>query len=342
MVTVGIIGMGMMGRTHFEAYQTLPGVKVLAICDENPDRAAGNLAGTGGNVLKDGIDRIDMSEIFGSTDYRELLRMPELQAVDICAFTPAHLELATAALEAGKHVLCEKPLARSAVDGRSIVAAAAMSPGIFMPAMCLRFWPEWAWAKAAVAEKRFGRVLGATFRRVASMPAGWYSNGILSGGALLDLHIHDTDFVQHLFGKPSSVFSRGYSKTSGEVDHLVTHYFCQGVDAPPLVVAEGSWCLANGFDFQMKFTLNCEQATIDYDFARGPDALRLSRDGKTETIACPNETGYVGELRYFTDCIRNGTKPTIVTGQDAVDCLDILEAERQSVLNGQVVAIPTT
>ncbi len=149
-----------------------------------------------------------------------------------------------------------------------------------------------------MAEQSYGKVLGVTIRRVASMPKGWYSNGELSGGALLDLHIHDTDFIDYLLGKPAAVFSRGYSKTSGAVDHLVTHYLYEGPDAVPLVTAEGSWCLADGFGFQMKYTVNCERATLDYDLGRTP-MLTVAANGTVETITLPNENGLPARAQVF-------------------------------------------
>ena len=338
-INVGILGMGYMGRTHYEAYQKLADVRIRAICDNKLARAQGDMSGTAGNVLKEGIDRISMEGVHGTTNWREVVELADVDVVDICTRTPSHVELAVAALDRGKHVICEKPLARTSADAEKIVAAAERSTGIFMPAMCLRFWPEWVWAKEAVADRRYGRVLAATFRRVASMPPGWFSDGAQSGGALVDLHIHDVDFILWLFGRPASVFSRGYSKTSGEVDHVVTHYLFDGGEAPQLVTAEGSWCMAAGFEFEMSFTINCETATIDYDFARSTQALKVFRGGSTEAIACQPENGYTGELRYFTDCIRRREKPAIVTGRDAALCLKVLEAERESVNSGKAVAL---
>jgi predicted dehydrogenase len=336
-INIGILGMGYMGRTHYEAYQQLADVHIRAICDNKLARAHGDLTGTAGNVLKEGIDRISMEGVHGTTNWREVVELPDVDAIDICTRTPSHVEIAIAALEQGKHVICEKPLARFSTDAAKIVAAAERSRGTFMPAMCLRFWPEWVWAKEAVADRRFGRVVGATFRRVASMPKGWFSDGAQSGGALVDLHIHDVDFILWLFGRPASVFSGGYSKTSGAVDHVFTQYLFAAADAPQLVTAEGCWCMADGFEFEMSFAINFESATLDYDFARGAQALKLFRESRTEVVTCKTENGYVGELRYFTDCIRRGEKPAIVTGPDAVECLKVLEAEQESVLSGRLV-----
>jgi predicted dehydrogenase len=327
--------MGMMGRTHFEAYQALPGVRVRAICDRNPHRASGDLVGTEGNVLGAGIQRLDMTGIIGTTNSAELFANSELDVLDICTATPSHVELATAALATGKHVLCEKPLARTSVDARRICSAAQKAQGLFMTAMCLRFWPEWAWLKAAVSEEKFGPVLSATFHRLTSMPAGWYKNGELSGGALLDLHIHDTDFVEYLFGMPRAVYSRGYSKTSGAVDHVCTQYIYDPGQGPPLVTAEGTWALAEGFGFQMKYVVNCERATMTYDLARAPTLL-VHANGQATEIAVANENGYLAELRYFLDCVRTGKRPEIVRLDDPVRCLQILEAEERSVHSGAI------
>ena len=85
------------------------------------------------------------------------------------------------------------------------------------------------------------------------------------GGAILDLHIHDTDFVQHCFGKPKAVFSRGYSRPTNAIDHVLTHYLYDDV---PLVTAEGGWAMTPGFGFQMQYTVNFERATAVFDPGR--------------------------------------------------------------------------
>jgi predicted dehydrogenase len=335
MIRIGIIGLGMMGRTHYEAYQDIEGAQVVAVADQNAKRAAGDLSGTGGNVLKGGLSQLPMDKIRGTTTYAELIAATDVDVVDVCVPTTQHVELAIAALKAGKHVLCEKPLARTAAEAEKIAAAANAAKGLFMPAMCMRFWPQWSWLKEAVVERRYGKVLSAHFRRVAQMPPGWYRDGALSGGAALDLHIHDTDFVQFLFGMPRAVSSRGYSKTSGEVDHLSTQYFYDDV---PMVTAEGGWCFADGFGFQMQYTVNFETATADFDLAR-EQPLRLMREGKVEAIECGTEFGYIRELRYFIDCVKKGQKPTIVTADDGMRSLKIVEAEVKSVRGGEMVRL---
>ena len=245
-----------------------------------------------------------------------------------------------AALKAGKHVICEKPLARNSKLARDIVQAAAQAKGYFMPAMCVRFWPEWAWVKQAMDQNLYGKVLAARFRRVSEPPA-WgreaYFRGETSGGALLDLHIHDTDFVQFCFGRPRSVFSTGMTRYSGAIDHILTQY---QVANGATVSAEGTWLMSEGFGFNMAYTVNFENATADYDFGRGAEALKLYEPGKPpQTVRCGGVDGYVGELSHMIDCIQAGHGPTVVTAQDGLGAVEICEAEEKSILTGQLVSL---
>jgi predicted dehydrogenase len=256
--------------------------------------------------------------------------------VDLCVPTPAHPKLAAAALRSGKHVICEKPLARTAALAREIVAAAKKSKGFFMPAMCMRFWPGWAWLKDAVAQGTYGRPLAARFRRVSG-PPGWsratYFKGTDSGGALIDMHVHDVDFIQFLFGRPRRVIASGLSRFSGAFDHVLTLY---EVAAGATVSAEGSWLMGEGFGFNMAYTLNFERATADYDLARGAEALRLFEDGKPpRTIPCADGDGYVGELTHMVESITQGRPPSVVTARDALSAIEICEAEERSIRSGQ-------
>ena len=333
MIRVGIIGLGMMGRCHLEGWGKVQGAEVVAVADCDPKRAVGDLSGGWGNIDA-GTENIDMDRVTGTTDPHELIAMENVDVVDVCVPTPFHAELAIAALEAGKHVFCEKPLARTIDDARRIASAAAASPGMFMPGMCIRFWPQYKWLKDAVDGNAYGRVLAATFRRVASMPPGWFANAEMSGGAALDLHLHDTDFVQYLLGMPRAVVSCGYSKTTEGVDHIVTRYFYDDV---PIVVAEGGWCMDDGFGFNMSYTVNFENATADYDLARGDDPLLLSSGGDKQAITCEGGNGYEGELAYFAECIIAGTPPTIVTAQQASESIRIVEAEVASIGTGAPV-----
>ena len=340
MIKVGIIGLGFMAATHIRAYKEMSGVKIAAICNPSGRNLDGDLSRVSGNIDTGTPLKLDMREVLACREVSELFNNEEIHLIDICTPTSSHVSLAVAALEAGKHVLCEKPMTRSVAAARQVVEAVEKSDKFFMPAMCLRFWPEWVWLKKAIAEERYGKVLGARFRRVAE-PPGWgqknFFNGTESGGALVDLHIHDTDFVQFCFGRPRGVFSTGYSKFSGAVDHVVTQYV---VDNGASVHAEGGWAMTPGFGFTMSYTVNFEKATADYDVGRGDESLKLfAQDREPEVIQCEGPDGYVRELRHMVECIENGAAPSVVTARDGLQSVEICEAEEKSVASGDYVAL---
>ena len=339
-INIGIVGLGFMGQTHIKSYRQLPQANIAAICDAVSLPADGVLRGVAGNIASTDQIKFDMTVVKGYRDYREMLANPAIQLVDICLPTALHAEVAIAALRAGRHVICEKPLARNSAMCREILATAAAARGYFMPAHCLRFWPEWAWLKAAIADQRFGRVLTAKFIRL-SEPPGWsqgsYLKGAESGGALLDLHIHDTDFVQFCFGRPRAVMSTGQSRLSGAIDHVFTIY---QVASGASVMAEGSWLMGPGHGFKMAYTAVFEQATVDYDSTRGAEALKVFAPGKPpEVVTCGGGDGYVGELQHMVECIAAGRPPSIVTGADGLGAVEICEAEERSAQLGEPVRL---
>ena len=340
MVNIGIVGLGFMAATHLKAYRHIKGARIAALCSPSGRNLDGDFSKVAGNVGTNEPLTLDMSGIKTFRSLDEMLADGKIDVIDICAPTLAHPDLAIAALQAGKHVLCEKPLARTSSEARRIVAAAKKNRGFFMPAMCLRFWPEWVWLQKAIARNVYGPVLAARFRRVTEPPAWGQHNfldGKKSGGALLDLHIHDTDFVQYCFGPPKSVFSTGYSKVSGAIDHVVTQY---EVKSGAIVHAEGTWAMTPGFGFNMSFTVNFQKATADYDIARGKEALKLFEKGAaSRTISCPGGDGYIGELRHFIESIRQKRPPTVVTAADGLRAVEICEAEEKSIKSGERIAI---
>jgi len=337
MVNIGIVGLGFMAATHIRALRQVPSARLAALCNPSGKRLNGDFTGVAGNIGSSEAVKVDMSSVKAFTSYKQMLRDPEIDLVDICAPTLWHRDLAVQALKAGKHVLCEKPLARTSGQARAIVKAASRATKSFlMPAMCLRFWPEWKWLKQQIDAGQYGKVLSARFRRVAE-PPGWgadhFLNGEKSGGALLDLHIHDTDFVQFCFGKPLGVFSTGYSKFSGAIDHVVTQYV---VSSGAAVHAEGSWAMSRGFGFNMSYTVNFERATVDYDMARTNEALKIFVEGEQPRIIPISEPdGYVQEISYFVDCIQNSRAPTLVTVEDGLAAVEICEAEEHSIRTGK-------
>jgi len=336
-VNVAVVGLGFMGVSHLRAYLANPKARVVAVCDAARVPVDGVLAGVSGNITKsDDLHLGSDVKVYRTTE--ELFADADVELVDLCTPTPLHAAQAIAALHAGKHVICEKPLARTSAEARNIVEVAANSRGMLMPAFCMRFWPGWSWLKEIVEKQTYGEVLAARFRRDSAMPA-WSEHGTYTGsgqdlgGALFDLHIHDSDFVNFLFGRPAGVYSTGVLAANGAINHVVTQYtYPRG----PSVCAEGSWLLTQGFN--MSYTLLCAQATIDFDLARGPDALSISEVGKPPRVINLGEgDGYSHEINYILECVATGQQPTVVNAIDGVTALEICEAEEASIRGGTFI-----
>lgn len=336
-INVGVVGIGFMGATHIKAYRQVPGVRIAAICDAVRLPVDGDLSGISGNIGSAEPLKLDMTQTKATKNIEDLLADPEIDLIDLCVPTHAHPKLAIAALQAGKHVICEKPLARTSALAHQIVKAAEAAKGFFMPAMCIRFWPEYAWLKQAIEANTYGKVLAARFRRVCEPPM-WskdYMDGAKSGGALLELHIHDVDFIQYCFGRPKAVFASGFTKLSGAPDHVVAQFT---VASGAVVSAEGGWAMMPGFGFNMEYTVQFENATADYTLARSTDPLRLFEKGQPpRAIRPPGGDGYLGELTHMVESIRANRPPTVVTAREGASAVEICEAEEKSLQSGNVV-----
>ena len=338
-VNIGIIGLGFMGMVHLKSYKHIPGARIAAVSDAFKKPIDGKLPGVGGNITDSDAFPLEPDTKFYES-WQDLIADPEIDLVDICLPTAAHVEVSLAALAAGKNVVCEKPMARTSEDCRKIVEAAAASTGHFMPAMCIRFWPGWDWLKETIDQGTYGKLLAARFRRVSAAP-GWsrgnYFKGGESGGALYDLHIHDTDFIQYALGRPKSVATTGITRFSGAIDHVVTSY---EVECGAVVTAEGSWIMTEGYPFTMVYTANFERATAEFDISRKDETLKVYEEGK-EPVVIPigQGDGYINELRHIVESVRSGTGPTIVTAEDGLRAVEICEAEEASAASGQRVAL---
>lgn len=204
---------------------------------------------------------------------------------------------------------------------------------------CIRFWPEYVKAREIVTDGAFGRVISAAFRRFSATARTrrgcWFEDASQSGGMLFDLHSHDTDFVQHLFGLPESVSSHG-DRTSGGANHILTAYRYAGA---PLVTAEGGWAMTPSLGFQMAFTLVLEKAVVCFDSKRSPTLTVYPETGEPFSPPLEAGDGYERQIRHFIGRIRGERMPSVIPPHDALTTLRLLEAERESLTTGQAVEI---
>src|SRR4029079_15516577 len=125
----------------------------------------GDWSKVGGNVADKVGTKREPTGITPYTEWKDLVANPEVDLVDICVPTPGHRELSIAALEAGKHLLCEKPMSVSLADCDALLATAAKARGKFMIAQVIRFWPEYVYLKQAYDDRRFGELKALHLRR---------------------------------------------------------------------------------------------------------------------------------------------------------------------------------
>jgi predicted dehydrogenase len=333
-VGVGIIGMGFMGRTHLAAYRRAQDAgipcDVVAVSDRDEARRTG-AARTAGNLASgDDADLIRHARGYERPD--QLLADPAVHAVSICTPTDTHVALALQALDAGKHVLIEKPVALDVESILSLRESARAAGLICMPAMCMRWWPGWTWLKDAIQSRRYGRVVSASFTRIGSRPTwahDFYLDPARSGGALFDLHVHDVDAIHWLFGTPAAVSSAGDHFGVTTLYHYEPDPADQSRAAPPTrVTATGAWMTEPGFAFRMRYLVEFERATADFDLTRTPP-LRLFQGGEASDIPIGTGTGYDGEVIEFIRAITQHRDPA-ATLAEAATVAAVLDAERVS------------
>jgi predicted dehydrogenase len=337
-----------MGMIHFLAASKLGDGQVGAICSRDPKKLAGDWTGIQGNFGPKG-SQMDLSGISAYADFAELLADPTIDLVDLCVPNDEHARLTIQALEAGKHVLVEKPIALTIADGVAMVDAARASGKLLMVGHVLPFFPEFAFAREAILSGKYGALRAAHLTRVIARPD--WSSGISdadrSGGPAIDLHIHDTHFVGLVCGVPKAVHTRGVVER-GAVVHLSTQYI---YDDPNLAISSVSGALSqSGRSFAHGFEFYLEDATLSFEFAslggQGHLATPLSvilPDGTVERPELPGSgdpiDAFVAELTSAVEAVATGIPSPTLSGELALQALKLCHAEVESARTGSTIYI---
>ncbi len=358
MTKIGIVGIGFMGMIHYYAIKRITGAEVVAICTRDPKKLAGDWTGIQGNFgPRGGIE--DLSNVRKYSEIDELLADEEVELVDICLPTHLHKPVSMASLNAGKHTLVEKPISISMDDANELVeleksiGAARKTEGegpcFLMVAHVLPFFAEYAYAKQIVESGEYGELLGAHFKRITSRPSQSRDPASLekSGGPGIDLHIHDTHFIQLLCGVPDAVFSQGKLVAANYVDYLTTQYIYN--DKGIAVSCSSGGASQRGRAFSHGFEIFLEKATLLFDFstlageASTAMPLTLLNDkGEVEQVDLGDVDpidAFVGEIQYAVAAIDSGTEPAALSGVGARDALLLCYKEAESIRTGQIVKI---
>ena len=332
MVTVAILGGGFMGASHAANYRALgERVRVKTVASRTSERAA-RVAEVVGAEVSDDLDAA--------------IADPEIDAVDICLPTLMHREYAERALDAGKAVFLEKPIALTVEDAEAIGAAAARSDAVFMVGMVLRFWPEYVELQKLVAEGRLGRPQAvSTFR--LSPPADWndwMADRAQSGGTPVDLMIHDLDQMNWLLGTPRRVFAS--EPVTGHVQAVVEYDGAAGV-------AEASMAMPRSYPFSSSIRVLCEGGVAEYGFSAAPiegegnigasssaRGLRLYPvGGDPATVDVESVDPWGPEIEEFVTCVEQGRQPEQGTAEQATLALRAALAAARSLESGGSEAV---
>lgn len=325
MIQVGIIGLGGMGSTHFGCYTNNPQTKIVAVCDVDEAK----LNGTGAVELNIGATAaIDLTGIKTYTNLEDLINDPNVQLVDICLPTPLHCEATIAALRAGKHVFCEKPIALTESEAAAMELAQCESGRQLMIGHCLRYWPQYLKAHEIIESGEYGRPVYARFHRAGATPLwswdGWLADGPRSGGAVLDMHIHDADTAMWWFGAPQQISADGHIVDDLPMTVDATWRYTDG----PLVYLHGAWD-NNGGGFRMAYKVVLEKGTVEWDSSKG-ETVFLHSGGQTQEITVADDFAYQAEIDDFVECLQENRAMTRVTPRGSRQTLAIvLEELRQ-------------
>ena len=348
MVRIGIVGIGFMGMIHYHGIKKVAGAEVVAICTRDPRKLDGDWTSIQGNFgPRGGIE--DLSHLRKYNRIEDLLADRDVDMVDICLPVELHKSVSIAALKAGKHVLVEKPISIRLDDAAEMVEIGKASRKHFMVAHVLPFFAEFAYAKDVVESGDYGQLLAAHFKRVTSKSKKTYELEELEkgGGPGIDLHIHDTHFIQLLCGMPDAVFSQGALAAGDFVQSLTTQYIYN--DRELSVSCSSGGMSQSGRSFSHGFEIYLENATMLYEFATlGGQAVTsmpltlLTEAGEVQKVDL-GEAGpidaFTDEIQYAVDAINGGYEATALSAVGARNALALCYKEAESVKTGQIVSV---
>jgi predicted dehydrogenase len=317
---IAVVGLGFMGSTHARALQNVPGAELEAVLSSDPVKLTGDLSAVRGNLGGES-EKLDFSSVRKYEDLDSLLKDDGIDAVDICLPSDQHFEAVRAALRAGKDVLVEKPLALDGESADLLVEEARRTGRILMTGHVLRFITQYRAMAEVLKGGSLGDVRASFFRRRCGAPAWsrWLTDASRSGGAVMDLLIHDIDFCLHLYGNPKVVSAVGHIDLSRGIDWIEARLGYS--DAAPVIVA-GGWHHPKSYPFRMEFTVLCDGGTLEFRSGDGP--LRLyDASGGSETVSGEEQDPFVEELSYFAECVRLRRQPALCPPEESAQAVKL-------------------
>lgn len=314
---IGILGAGWAGSTHAEAYSEMTDVEIAGIVGRRESKVK-ELASSLG--------------IPGLTDPGKVLDDDTVDAVDVCYPTFIHREYVIGALQRGKHVFCETPIALTLEEVDAMIAAARSSGKLLLVALVMRFVDAYIYIRDTVKSGDLGEPRVVFANRLSTGPSRSQRPPAEYGEPVVELMIHDFDYLNWLLGKPAAVSGTGLVGPTGAADYAFISLEYAGIHGQ----VEGSVMMPASYPFSTSLRVLCEEGALETSFRfLSADRLetlltRYPKVGPPEAPDIPDRDPYRAECRYFVDCVGGKADPALISAEAARDALQVALAAKES------------
>lgn len=335
MYRVVIVGAGFIGKIHANAYQNLKDVEIKGFSDLN---------------IKKGKDTAKEFNVFFYDNYDSVLDDNLVDIIDVCAPTFVHKEVTIKALNAGKNVLCEKPIALNLKDADDVINEAEKAKGKFMVTHNHRFQVENVMCKEVADSGKLGKILSCSSYRLRVRPdwseGNWMDDPKLSGGAVTDMILHDIDFCNWIGGRPISVMAQGIRSETGSWDYMnISITYESGIKG----FVEGG-CMCKGeFPFTQEVRILGDKGTINWISRAEKNIEKRAQAASQVAVYLEGQSAKYPEIRekdpyeieigYFIECLKNDKPIEVVKPIDARRALEVCLAAKQSAEAGKTIRL---
>jgi len=340
MIRVGLVGLGFTGRIHLARYLDSEKAGLVAVADLEVERLKKGAVEPRPDPRLPPLNIPDGIAHFATLD--DMLTGVELDVVDLCLPTFLHAQSTVKAAQAGKHILCEKPMALTLAECQAMIDAARANGVQLMIAQCLRFFPEYVYLKEIRDSQRLGRLQSLTMRRLAAPPLwswqSWLLDANRSGGTIVDLHIHDVDFVNFLLGPPRAIFAQGIEQgITGDIDVVIGNFLYPGMK----VTAEAGWMRAPGFRTHHSYEALFERGLVRLA-ADQQERLMVYEEGREPRAGQVSAgDGYTAEIEFFLECLSEGRDvAATLPPESPKTSVHMALLEKESIARGEIIPFP--
>lgn len=311
---VAILGSGFMGRTHANALRQIQGVKLAGVFTRNKRKA------------QKGFEDCTIYDSF-----EELIKEEKPDVISVCLPTYLHKEYVIKGAKLGIHVICEKPISLNLDDAKEMIETCKENNVRLFIGHVLRFFPEYQKVKEAVEENQLGELGVLHAKRVNENPtikSEWYGNDTKSGGVILDLVIHDIDFMRYLNGEVKTVFAQRQKQ-----EYIDLAYITLKFENDVIGNIVGHW----GKDIDLEYSLEVygKDGIVQLNSKNKPISVKKHNEVYYQ-VRPSAEQAYINQLKHFIECLGEEKEP-LVTVDDACKAVEIALAALESIETGQTI-----